>query len=193
MLKSKTYSVHELAKDFLKVPHQNITDGIIEASLKDPERLIELAVAGVWDVICVHKLMHKLNVLPLLFEITKLCGNTLSGTCEGLATNRCDHLLMHAFHQRNFIVPAEYFGKPKESTTVISGGLVLEPEVGLHKDFVLAMDFKALYPSIIREFNVCFTTLKLEDDEIVEVEGEGKNHKIKSEEAYSEKDLLSTI
>ncbi|KAI8870371.1 hypothetical protein GQ42DRAFT_162767 [Ramicandelaber brevisporus] len=40
-----------------------------------------------------------------------------------------------------------------------SGGLVLEPKKGLHTGFVLYMDFAALYPSIVREFNICFTTV----------------------------------
>lgn len=36
---------------------------------------------------------------------------------------------------------------------------MINPKKGLYKDYVLMLDFASLYPSIIREFEICFTSV----------------------------------
>ena len=65
------------------------------------------------------------------------------------------------------------------------GGLVLEPEVGMYENYVVLVDFNSLYPSIIRNFNICFTTVQRN---LLEYDG-GLNKKAKKVE---EKDYIKT-
>ncbi|ODN03191.1 DNA polymerase alpha catalytic subunit [Orchesella cincta] len=121
------------------------------------------------------KLVNQLQVLPLALQITAIAGNTLSRTLMGGRSERNEFLLLHAFYTKGYIVPdkLQWFAKKfkrepednqesgkkgKSSGPSYVGGLVLDPKKGFYDNFIVLMDFNSLYPSIIQEFNVCFTT-----------------------------------
>uniref|UniRef100_A0A3P9JLP4 DNA-directed DNA polymerase n=1 Tax=Oryzias latipes TaxID=8090 RepID=A0A3P9JLP4_ORYLA len=125
------------------------------------------------DAKLILQIMCELNVLPLALQITNIAGNVLSRTLMGGRSERNEYLLLHAFHDKNYIVPdkpsfkkaqLEMVGTLKKTRkkAAYSGGLVLDPKVGFYDQFVLLLDFNSLYPSIIQEFNICFTTVQRE-------------------------------
>ncbi|KAI1168035.1 hypothetical protein F5B18DRAFT_599984 [Nemania serpens] len=115
------------------------------------------------------------QILPLTKVLTNLAGNSWARTLTGTRAERNEYILLHEFHRSKYICPDKQFfkGRPKvadeanEDDAAASkkkdkyqGGLVFEPEKGLYDKFVLVMDFNSLYPSIIQEFNICFTTVE---------------------------------
>lgn len=100
-------------------------------------------------------------------------------TLNGGRAERNEYILLHEFHRLKYICPDTFKGKNKaallkaevdeDGTTTkkggkrdkFKGGLVFEPKRGLHDKYVLVMDFNSLYPSIIQEFNIDFTTLSV--------------------------------
>ncbi len=79
-------------------------------------------------------------------------------TLTGLPLNRAwgsvaafEFLYIGALHEREYVAPT--LDLERADTAGAPGGLVLEPRAGLYTD-VLVFDFKSLYPSIIRTFNI---------------------------------------
>ena len=119
-----------------------------------------------------------IQIMSLSKQLTNLAGNSWAHTLSGTRSGRNEFVLLHEFHRNKYIVPDKEDKYHKNSInpqvesngdevtsnkkSKYQGGLVFEPEKGLHKNYVLVMDFNSLYPSIIQEFNICFTTVDRE-------------------------------
>ncbi|KAI0481144.1 hypothetical protein GGR56DRAFT_688668 [Xylariaceae sp. FL0804] len=138
------------------------------------------------DTHFIAALALKTQMLPLTKVLTNLAGNSWARTLTGTRAERNEYILLHEFNRNKYICPDKQFfkGRPKadeennedeasdgKKKDKYKGGLVFEPEKGLYDKFVLVMDFNSLYPSIIQEFNICFTTVErnrlMEDEDSV--------------------------
>jgi len=148
------------------------------------------------DTYFIAAIALKVQILPLSKVLTNLAGNSWARTLSGTRAERNEYILLHEFYRNRYICPDKVFGKGKEQKNdeaiegeegadakkkdKFKGGLVFEPEKGLYDKFVLVMDFNSLYPSIIQEFNICFTTVERaeigeNDDDTPEVPSDTAN------------------
>uniref|UniRef100_A0A3P9L8F1 DNA polymerase n=1 Tax=Oryzias latipes TaxID=8090 RepID=A0A3P9L8F1_ORYLA len=194
LIRCKSYHLTELAAQVLKVERVTVPQEEVKNLYSDSPHLLYLLELTWTDAKLILQIMCELNVLPLALQITNIAGNVLSRTLMGGRSERNEYLLLHAFHDKNYIVPDKPSfkkaqlemgdgeedvdaGKGKrKKKAAYSGGLVLDPKVGFYDQFVLLLDFNSLYPSIIQEFNICFTT----------VQREAQNSRRKREEDESE-------
>lgn len=128
------------------------------------------------DTYFIAALVLRLQMLSLTKVLTNIAGNSWARTLSGTRAERNEYILLHEFHRNKYICPDKYSSKlqkaeeknqdgddddagDKKKKDKYKGGLVFEPEKGLYDKFVLVMDFNSLYPSIIQEYNICFTTV----------------------------------
>ncbi|XP_035798609.2 DNA polymerase alpha catalytic subunit isoform X3 [Amphiprion ocellaris] len=194
LIRCKSYHLTELTAQVLKTERITVPQEEIKNLYSDSPHLLYLLELTWTDAKLILQIMCELNVLPLALQITNIAGNVMSRTLMGGRSERNEFLLLHAFHDKNYIVPDKPSFKKTQQEMVegeddvdagkgkrkkkaaYAGGLVLDPKVGFYDKFVLLLDFNSLYPSIIQEFNICFTT----------VQREAHNSQKKSEENETE-------
>ncbi|KAJ8971883.1 hypothetical protein NQ314_000496 [Rhamnusium bicolor] len=175
LIKSRSYDMDALCRAVLKIKENQrieLEPEEIPKMYQTAEDILKLISFTMQDTAYILKIMYDLNVIPLALQITNIAGNVMSKTLMGGRSERNEFLLLHAFSEKDFIVPdKEYRKKETERSTAArkkpsySGGLVLEPKVGFYDKLILLMDFNSLYPSIIQEYNICFTTLPVSNNE----------------------------
>ncbi|MCG8414938.1 MAG: DNA polymerase II [Pseudomonadales bacterium] len=96
----------------------------------------------VWDI------FDKEQLLEFAIERSLLTGLELDRYGGSVAA--LDFLYLPRLHRHGYVAPAL---EQLESTNISPGGYVMRSIPGIH-DNVIVLDFKSLYPSIIRTFNV---------------------------------------
>jgi DNA polymerase alpha subunit A len=163
-----TYSLSHLVSTQLQKKRIDVEMTDLPSILSSgPENFVKLLRHTLDDAMFILQLMHKLEVLPLSKQLSNLCGYLWSRTLQAnKRAERIEYLLLHEFDKskHKFIVPEKSSIKSssnkKREAAGYAGGMVFAPKKGLYDHFVVLLDFNSLYPSIIREYNICFTTVE---------------------------------
>src|SRR3989344_3053365 len=109
------------------------------------EKLVEY---NIQDCKLAYNLLIKTKILDLAIERSALTGlplNKLAGSIVAF-----DSLYIREARKRGLVSPTLHYTKKEER---IKGGYVMDPKPGIYHN-VLVLDFKSLYPSIIKTFNI---------------------------------------
>ncbi len=122
--------------------HEEITRLFEE---KEHQKLVDY---NLQDCKLAYDLLEKTRTLELAIERSQLTGLTFDRLTASIAA--FDSLYLREAHKRNIVSPTTEYTEKEER---IKGGYVMEPKPGIYHD-VLVLDFKSLYPSIIKTFNI---------------------------------------
>lgn len=104
-----------------------------------------LARYNLQDCELVTRIFHKTDLMPFLLERSSINGLPLDK--HGGSVAAFSHLYLPRMHRAGFVAPNRGTVPPQASP----GGYVMDSRPGLY-DSVLVLDYKSLYPSIIRTF-----------------------------------------
>lgn len=169
-IRETNYELDYLAEKHLNEP--NICE--YRAASSDELRMaVHLVDENLMNAHLSLALSQKLQLVQLNKQLTNVAGCFWYQSFQNMRAERNEMLLMHTFHRTDYLFPDKYQTKWDESKkgkkrekAKYEGGLVLEPKSGLYQDMILLLDFNSLYPSIIREYKICFTTVNRDYVEI---------------------------
>ena len=151
-IKSKefeSYSLENVSQEMLGegkiIKGKDRHDEIEKLYNKDKNKLVEY---NIQDCKLAYKLLIQTKILDLAIERSSLTGlplNRLTGSIVAF-----DSLYIREARKRGIVSPTLHYKQKEER---IKGGYVMEPKPGIYHN-VLVLDFKSLYPSIIKTFNI---------------------------------------
>ncbi len=160
-IKMESYSLDAVAREVLgegKVQvHETPAGGsaaaknrgqeILDAFRHDRERFVRYNLT---DARLVRDILDQLQLIELAVERSRLTGLPVDRIAGSIAA--FDFLYLSELGKRGIVAPSVGMYDDSEAVAEL-GGHVLEPVTGLHRN-VLVFDFKSLYPSLIRTFQI---------------------------------------
>ena len=168
------YSLDAVARQVLgegKAVSGDVRDRIAEITHNYRHDLAAFALYARTDSRLAFEIVQKLSVVRLAFARSQLAGMTPDRVAASIAS--FDFLYLTELEKLGIVAPTVRSGDSSVYDAAQSGGHVLEPVAGLHAD-VWVFDFKSLYPSIIRTFNIdplSYVAAPAPDEDVIRTPG----------------------
>jgi len=136
---------------------------------EDPVKLREVAEYCIKDTLLPHKLMKKLCTLLNLIEMAKATWVPATFLVERGQQIKVFSQLTKKARELGFMVPTIRYGAIPEEP--YEGATVLEAQKGAYYTPITALDFEALYPSIMMAHNLCYSSYVMDEKKYGNVPG----------------------
>jgi DNA polymerase-2 len=147
------YSLDAVAREVLgegKAVSGDVHDRIAEITHNYRHDLPAFALYARTDARLAYQIVEKLNLVTLAFARSQFAGMTPDRVAASIAS--FDFVYLSELERRRIVAPSVRSDDNRVHVAQ-QGGHVLEPLAGVHRN-VWVFDFKSLYPSVIRTFNI---------------------------------------
>ncbi len=194
----------------MKIAKQTIEDEKREAKLRGVKTMKKVSDYCLVDSELVLDILEKNNIWVTSMVYGRIFGITPYSVFAKGQQFSCLSMVYNVSAARNLVVNCSGRGGggsiSEEESESYKGGAVATPVPGVH-NLVIVMDFCSLYPSIMRSFNVCYTTYVPEskwhmyrEDQMYSIEverdeedDEGHGNREASSSSYSSSSATSFI
>jgi DNA polymerase delta subunit 1 len=136
---------------------------------EDPVKLREVAEYCIKDTLLPHRLMKKLCILLNLVEMAKATWVPVTFLVERGQQIKVFSQLTKKARELGFMVPTIRYGTLPEEA--YEGATVLDAQKGAYYTPITALDFEALYPSIMMAHNLCYSSYVMDERKYGNVPG----------------------
>jgi len=159
--KLESYSLNNVSLHFLKDQKNDmpVSEIFSRYRIGDPDKLGEVAAYCLKDTELPLKLMKKLCTIENLIEMAKATWVPLSFLSERGQQIKVFSQMARKARELEFMIPTIQVN-PESSE--YQGATVLEAQTGAYYGPITALDFEALYPSIMCAHNLCYSTLVMD-------------------------------
>jgi len=134
LLKDKKLIDFKSAKEDINEIYENNPQRLVDYNLKDSQLVLDI--------------FEKTNVLDLAIRKSFITGIDLNRVSATIAS--LDSVYIRESLKRGIVVPTTRFAEKEEQ---IKGAYVMESKPGIY-DYILVLDFKSLYPTLMITFNI---------------------------------------
>ncbi len=149
-MKFESYSLEAVSRQVLGegklIGGGNRATEILRCFKEDRQKLVDYNLK---DAELVSRILHKLQLVELAVARSRLTGLPPDRVSASIAA--FDFLYLSELGRRGIVAPS--VESRDDSPQAMGGGHVLTPDPGLYEN-VLVLDFKSLYPSLIRTFQI---------------------------------------
>ena len=169
--KLDSYSLNNVSKLYLGDQKIDMPPKEMFARYKEenPTKLGEVAEYCIKDTLLPHKLMKKMCILLNLLEMAKATWVPLCFLVERGQQIKVFSQLTKKAREMGFMVPTIRYGQLPEEP--YEGATVLEAQKGAYYTPITALDFEALYPSIMMAHNLCYSSYVMNEKDYGNVPG----------------------